>query len=310
MARLAVLTDRSPDDPDWKGAYAWEIIRALAESQHEVAVFTTIAPETIGITHPRLTVARPAPSWALSGVTGWAAALLNFRPEIIHSFALTRAPIWPALTVWPYLEAIVRVLPGVMRVSTCFEAEDFAAVPWRSDRWTVFDSGTAPEGKSSRVDVLPLEIWPAWSEAGVSATEENGIGPADTLVPAPVSEWNEPERQFALLTDHLIRHPGATVHINGGWGSLPLSDRRRAWRSLAAVAARIRLLEPMPLGRFVDGVRSAERLWLDELRPGSWRFLLSAHLARAFNKELIGPARAPGSESGSAANSLSRLYLA
>ena len=39
------------------------MIRALAESQHQVLVLTTLDPATIDVAHPRLTIARPAPSW-------------------------------------------------------------------------------------------------------------------------------------------------------------------------------------------------------------------------------------------------------
>ncbi len=63
MARVLVFTDRTPDDDDWKGAFAWGLIRALAESQHQVLVLTTAEPELIGVSHPRLTVGRPAPNW-------------------------------------------------------------------------------------------------------------------------------------------------------------------------------------------------------------------------------------------------------
>jgi hypothetical protein len=86
LARLAVFTDRLPNDPSWKGAYTWEIIRGLAESQHEVLVFTTHDPEQIPLTHPRLTVARPAPAFTVDSLPRWSQRVITLPPEFIQKF--------------------------------------------------------------------------------------------------------------------------------------------------------------------------------------------------------------------------------
>jgi hypothetical protein len=310
MARLAVLTDRLPDDPSWKGAYAWEIIRGLAESQHEVVVFTTEDPERVPVTHPRLTVARPAPSWSVDRMPRWAQALLNYRPEVIHTFALKESSLWPRLTVWPYLDALCKVLPGVKRVSTMFEPEDFAfGAPWHAgaSSWTVFSSEHAASAKllyPGRVEVAPLDDldWPTSED---DEFEERGY----TFVPAPVSEWSHRQHGLTALVTHLHENPAATVWINGGWGEMSLSERRQGWQSLGDVSSRVRLIEAQPLQGFVTRARLAGKIWLAGLPEDSWRYLMSAQIGRQFGKELLGSRPGAILPAGSTANFLSRIYL-
>ena len=118
MSRVLVFSDRLPTDPSWKGACTWEIIRALAEAHHEVTVFTTQSPELIPITHPRLTVARPASSFGVDKMGRWAQALLALRPEVIHTFALQKSNTWPSLSVWPYLDALSHASRSASGVNT------------------------------------------------------------------------------------------------------------------------------------------------------------------------------------------------
>lgn len=326
MARLAILTDRLPRDPSWKGAVVWQIIRHLAESQHEVAVFTTESPEQISFTHSRLTVARPAPSFGVERLPRFAQALISYRPEVIHTFAVKRSSLWPSLTLWPYLDAVCRVLPGVRRVTTMFEAEDFAATGaaelWYqgSDQWTVFspsDESRARARFAGRIEVAPLEemaaISPVLGPSAVDVLEgdgfDTGFEDVFTLVPAPVSEWPDPRRGVERLAAYLLENAHAVAHINGGWGELTMSERRHNWSVLGEAAARVRLLEPLDLERACERVRAARTVWTTGLAPDSWRHLLSQRLAEAAGKELIGAAPVHALPQGSTANFLSRLYV-
>lgn len=315
MAKVAVLTDRLPNDPSWKGAYTWEIIRQLAESQHEVRVFMTDDPDQIPFTHSRLTLARPAWSFGAERLPKWAQALIAFQPNVIHTFALKPSSAWPSLTVWPYLDAVCKVLPGaVKRVATLFDSEDFSpshpAKVWYdgSYGWTVFSAEAEVRARrvfNGRVDCVPLEdLVPAGSE-DFESFEERGY----TFIPAPVSEWTHRQHGLLQLADHLTRHPDTTAQINGGWGDLPLSERRRGWATLSEVSSRVRLLEPQSLERFTARARAASRIWIEGVPHDSWRFLISVKLAQFLSKELVGEGTASPLVSGSTANSLSRLYL-
>lgn len=312
MARLAVLTDRLPSDPSWKGAYTWEIIRQLCETQHEVAVFTTQDPDLIPLTHSRLTVARPASSFSAEKLPKWAQALLVYRPEVVQTFPLDQSSRWPSLSVWPYLDAFCKVMPGLKRVSTMFDREDFATGlathPWHqgADSWTVFSAPLESEARhvfQGRIDAVPLDEI-TWADEEFES-EDRGY----MFVPAPVSEWRHRNHGLALLADYLIRHSGTTAVINGGWGDLSLSERRKGWSALVPVASRVRLLEAQPLNRFAARARSASRVWVEALAPDTWRYLLSVRIAESLGKELIGAHTMPALPAGSTANFLSRIYL-
>lgn len=311
MARVAVLTDRTAQDPSWKGAYIWQTIGHLAESQHEVIVFTTGDLDQIPITHPRLSVARPAPNFHVDRLKPWSQALIQFRPEVIHTFALNESAVWPSLTVWPYLDALCRVLPGVKRFSTLFEIEDFStASSWHlgSQAWTVFSVLHAASAKalySGRVELAPIdELKPLSSFA-----DDAEMDRVDLLIPAPVSQWQSPLRDLQKLANKLAQNPALTVCILGGWGELPLRERRQGWGELASVAARVRMTDGASLLHFLKHAKSASQLMLETLDPESWRTLLSRQMAVQIGLEYVGDRMGPVAPMGSTANFLSRIYL-
>lgn len=317
MARVTVLTDRLPDDRSWKGPCGWEIIRSLAESQHDVTVYTTENPECINVTHPRLNIARPAKSWSVDKLPKWTQAILVSQPEILHTFALKPSSMWQAASVWPYLDAFCKVLPNLYRVSTMFERHDFSipspSAPWHmgSQVWTVFSSGDDSEAHQffqGRVDLVPLDRfnWDFESTDDPFAGESRETTQA-LLVPAAVSEWNDRARALARLADFLLQNSEVTAHINGGWGDLSLRERREGWEILMPVADRVRLLQAQSLSRFTDELKKASVIWTEGLSHDTWRVLLVSHLARAMGKETIGPSPHVLAE-GSTANFLSRLY--
>ncbi|HMN69983.1 MAG TPA: hypothetical protein PKC28_15685, partial [Bdellovibrionales bacterium] len=124
MARVLVFVDRAPGDPEWKGAFAWDLIRGLAESQHQVLALTILDPSEVDISHPRLTIARPAPSWNVMFAPRFLRAVIGFRPEIVHSIGLRSARGFAPLTVWPILNSACVALPGMRRFSTFFDEKD------------------------------------------------------------------------------------------------------------------------------------------------------------------------------------------
>ncbi len=311
MARVVILTDRMPGDLDWKGDVVWQIVRSLAESQHDVQVFTTEDPDQVPFSHPRMNVARPANSWGVETLLKWTQAILSFKPDVIHTFALKPQKRWSWLSIFPILSGTAQLLP-VTRVCTFFEPQDFNNVnsslnTWylHSQHWTVFTSATEFEARKrfcGRIDVVPWgEVWlPDHLEA-----------PADhfAFVPSPVSEWTNPEHGLVMLADWLRRSDGLCAFINGGLGSLRLAERRKAWSRLAEVSAQVRMLEPLnftQLGRYIGG---AQKLWLACEPRTSWRMCLSLQVAQQLAIPTVGAPEVVGSsKSGSTANFLSRLY--
>ncbi len=309
MARVLVLTDRHPLDPDWKGAIAWKLILSLSESQHQVLVLTTQDPESIMITHPRLTIASPAKTWDARQFPKFLQGILLFRPEIIHTFAVRPSRLWKGLSIWPYLNGGLKVLPGHQRFSTVFEAKD---LPERDPSWSwhlgskrtlVFseDHKKTFEAYNRVTEVSPLEI----EIPTTGAFKEEATEPF-VLIPAPVGEWSHPQRDLLMLSRFLEDHPSLHARINGGWGDFPASSRRIAWAKLMGVADRLHMLEPLSLPEFIRMARASDTLWCEPIEKESWRGLLVAQLSAVLNVPTRGSR--PALPTGSTANFLSRLF--
>jgi hypothetical protein len=305
--RVLVLTDRTPADDDWKGAFAWKLILSLAESQHQVLVFTTADPDSIGITHPRLSIGRPAPGWGAQHLPKFIQGIIMFRPEVIQTFAMKPSKLWPSLTVWPYLNSALRVLPGVKRFSSYFDESDLLeadpSLVWH--KGSLSGSAFTPALQRSlerrfqlHADVLPVEL--------ELRRDSNAAGGDVVLVPAPVGEWNDPDRDLSELAAYLKAHPQARARINGGWGDLPLSARREGWGHLLEVADRVALLEKMSLPEFFKEVQAAGLIWIKPLVAHSWRHVVASLAAEGLGREVFGPRLILNQ--GSTANSLSRLF--
>lgn len=310
MARLVALTDRRPDDTDWKGAFIWRLILALAESQHEVLVLTSENPESLPFTHPRLTVARPIEKWSADHLPKLAQAMVQFRPEILHTFALRPNRLWSPLTVWPYMNAVAGAFPQVRRYSTLLDEEDFdpqdSANKWHrgAHAITVFTAAHAKKAKeifpTTTIERAPLELdLPDVIPAPEDVSDY-------ILVPTPVSQWAVPESDLLELARELARNPERQVKILGGWGDCLTSERRQGWEILSAVAGQVQMLESPHLPAFVQLASAARTVWLRGLKPDSWRTLLARHIAETLGKEVAGP-RVENLR-GSTANFISRLY--
>jgi hypothetical protein len=308
MAKLAVLTDRGPSDLDWKGAYIWKVILSLAESQHEVLVLTPLDPELIPLTHPRLTVIRPAVSWRLDHLTKWLMALLQFRPEVIHTFAPLNSSQWSFASIWPYLNSALSLLPDVKRVCTLFEISDFDSKQpfWAwlkgAEQWTVFTPEQADLSRAlfkGKVTLAPLEgeTPPAKADDGAERF---------LIVPAPVDQWRHPTVDLFTLADHLQIHPDTHVEIVGGWGRMSARHRREGWEILQSVSARIKMRDHLTLDAFKNRVAASSGLWLRALNPDNWTYYQSVQIAAGLGKPIFGVK--PQLNVGSTANFLSRLY--
>lgn len=286
MARLLTFADRGPLDVEWKGAVVWKTILSLAETHHEVLALTTLPLETVeSISHPRLTIASPAPDFAITRVARWMRAFLQFQPEIVHTFGL-RAP--PRFSCWPVLAQAVSAFPRLQHYSTVFSDSDFAPFERVS---APFD----PEDFNAR-DIGSNE----------AAVEFDNCSRNFYIVPAPVSEWQKPLVDLLMLADFLENNPAINVCVVGGWGSFDLRERKQGWNLLGPLSARVQMLPDLRFEDFVALTRKSRGLWLRSVPYRSWRALVASHVADALSLPIIGTVAQL--HSGSAANFLSRLY--
>jgi hypothetical protein len=308
MAKVLVLTDRGPNDFEWKGAFAWNLIRSLAESQHEVLVLTTEDTAEISLTHPRLTIARPASSWGVHYLPKFLQAIFLFQPEVICTVTPQAPKRWSGLSIWPYLHSACTVMQKIKRFNVIFESQDLdenrSAHMWHggAKACVVFSS---EHRRNLRTKIsCPIEVSPF--ELDLLTEESESPQNKYIFIPAPISEWRNPPQNLQALRNFLAQNADLHAQINGGWGDWPAHERRTAWQILMPVADRLHMLEPMTLAQMINKSRNAESLWLESLKPDSWRDVVSRFVAETFNK--TGPGSRPALQKGSTANFLSRLF--
>lgn len=316
MARILAIVDRRPDDPDWKGAAAWKMIHSLAESQHEVRVLTTEDPAVIHWAHPRLTVTRPSRSWSATELPKLMQAIWSFQPEVIHSFSLRTSSLWPALSVWPWLSGLTKVLPNTRRWSTLFDSTDLqpkdATFPWHVGGHGLTVPSRAVRETLRRsflgtIETLPLDLDVV--EPMITSPSTGTIEPPFALIPAPVNRWRNPWEDLRRLAEFLRQNPELKVLIVGGWGEFSPSRRKKGWLILSGVMSQVRMTDPLSLAQLLPYARTADRLWLEPLDVSSWTATVAFELARSLDKEVHALSGAPPPRTeGSAANFLSRLY--
>lgn len=310
MSRVLVFTDRDSEDSGWKGALIWQTILGLAESQHEVMVASPLESDRAGFTHPRLTVTRPVTSWRADQIVPLTRLLFTYQPQVIQTFALKTSAFWPALSVWPYLQGLCRTMPHLQRISTLFD-EDDAATADATFRWhqsahtvTVFSEhqrARCEQRFGRQAIVVPMEITPLIAQS----SPLSGV-----IVPAPVSEWHDPQGGLLRLARFCGEDQSLNVHILGGWGDWTARQRKQGWICLQKVAERVRFHPDFSFNEFATIAQTAERLWLEPLRQDSWRYLLATTLGAKYGRKMTLPGGwTPSVNAGSTANSLARIYL-
>jgi hypothetical protein len=306
MSKVLVLTDRHPEDTDWKGAFAWQLILDLAQSQHEVLAITTIDPLSLEISHPRLTIAHPCSDWRADRIGRIMRTVLTFQPDVVHSFAFHPSRLWPSLTVWPYLSSTLALIKGCKRYSVLFESSDLAesdpSLAWfRGSQKNLVFSGAQVSSLSQRLNisasVLPMEF-----EARIAPEPAPVI-----LIPAPISDLRDGESALRDLTRMLTADNRLSATFVGGWGDWPASRRREGWQLVMSVADRVRMVPPLTWRDFLKQALEAQALWLEYLPEDSWRRLVALGLANSAGLNVLG-SQAQSGERASSANYLSRLY--
>jgi hypothetical protein len=84
MARIAFFTETLPPSSDLISGFAYDLMRSLAEQQHEVYVLSTWRPEEVPPSHSRISILRPFRTWNWLEMSQIIPVLFSIRPDILH----------------------------------------------------------------------------------------------------------------------------------------------------------------------------------------------------------------------------------
>lgn len=288
MARIAFFTEKLPSldgrssTDAAEGAianYSFELIRSLADQQHDVRVMSTYREgEVIPEGSTRLQIIRPFRSWSWLEIPRLIPTLLEFQPDVLHFIQ----PHGEALTGWTNaMTAIPSLAPLIGRpkvVLSLFDVRESELGRHRNlllltDSITVANRQQAeivekwwPENAKKKpfVTVVPLpltsnpsttylsgfesedSILPA--SIGLSATIRGFFGTGKTiLIPGEIDEHIDLERHASTFVELLTTIPDAQIAIAGGWGRWPSLKRKKFIEAFENANAGNRVLLTGPL---------------------------------------------------------------
>ena len=253
MARIAFFNERLPPDPDPVAAFSYELIRSLADQQHDIQIFATYRQgDELPPSHPRIEFLRPFKRWSWLEIPRMVPMLLEFKPEILHVIeprAESLAGLTNALSALPALTPLLGK-PFVVSSYYDLRAEDLGKhrpLLFSSDAVTVSNTPQmrliegffAKLSRTPRVALLPV---PATARPESGGALELGAPGSELLreflglhedlifVPGDISSHRDPARLFAVLAEVLESRPRSAVLIGGGWGKTPLRARHELMR--------------------------------------------------------------------------------
>jgi hypothetical protein len=84
MARIAFFSEKLPPSEDPIAGFAFELMKSLADQEHDVRVFSTYKVHEAPEQHARIQVLRPFRRWSWFEVPRLLPLLIEFQPEILH----------------------------------------------------------------------------------------------------------------------------------------------------------------------------------------------------------------------------------
>lgn len=260
MARIAFFNERLPPDPDPISGFSYELIRSLADQQHEIRVFTTYRPNReLPPPHPRIQILQPFKNWSWLEIPRVIPILMEFRPEIIHvveSRAEALHGLTNAMSTLPTLAPLLNNPPIV----TSFY--DLRSDRLKKHRFLLYASDAVTVSNESQLrilnefyslsakkpEVVLLPLPASLSHATEGQTPSSSI--LETLkdlastrllifVPGDVEIHPDPVALFQALHSVLLRHPDAAVVIGGSWSGIPRRTRRDLMRIFEPTGDRV-----------------------------------------------------------------------
>lgn len=278
MARLAFFTEQLPGAGSVSRSlagtesidFSYGLMISLADQQHEVRVFSTYREnDPMPPSHSRLQIVRPFRKWSWLEIPRLIPILLDFQPEILH-FIQPRKEALGGLTnatsVLPSLgpligrprivvslydvrreelqkNKILLSLANTVIVANKQQADELTDwfTSWLSDR-TRQPSIEIVSLPSSTAEIADLEREVLPSVERLQEATKNLI-----FIPGQLDEQRDLAALALALNQVLTAIPSVGLIFGGGWGDVPLQDRRSFMRQFEDRGNGARVLLTGPL---------------------------------------------------------------
>lgn len=299
MARVAFFAERLPPDADPIATFSFELMRALAEQQHDVRVFSTFREGAeMPPSHPRLEILRPFRKWSWLELPRLIPLVLEFQPQIIHIIqprAEAIAGFTNAMSALPSLAPLAgraSVITSfydlheknVQSHRMLFSTSDLVTVTNEPQRDLV-SNFTAKFKRQPITEILPVPGFTLSSETTALVTDDEIIqaDPAENIrsfldqhqelifVPGDIDLHRAPETLFETLATLLEAFPKTGILFGGGWGSIRSLKRRELMSILERrhLGSRVLLSGPLSNETELLCLRHARIVFTASLPPES-----------------------------------------
>lgn len=270
MGRIAFFTESLPPDEDPISTFSYDLVKTLADQQHEVRVFSTyLEGQALPPSHSRIEVVRPFRNWSWLELPKMIPLLLDFQPEVIHLIQ----PRAAALSGWTNaMAALPSFAPLMGRPAIVASFFDLHEQRLNEQRLLLLASDVVTVSNQPQLELLnqfysvhrkrPDDHRPLSAVVPISTSliklrddssrdnfvrsfvSQNG---QTVFIPGQVDEQSDPLGLFSLLAEILATNATATVVFGGGWGNIPQRTRHQFISKFENADAGARVLISGPL---------------------------------------------------------------
>ncbi len=268
MGRIAFFTERLPPDDDPISTFSYDLIKNLADQQHEVRVFSTYREGSqLPETRSRIEILRPFKRWNWLELPKAIPLLVDFQPDVIHLVQ----PRAEALGGWTNAMSVLPTFSSLLgRPAVVASFYDLREEKLPMHRTLLLSSDVVTVSNRPQLELLEnfyrlqakrpvTAIVPVPShqiEVGDDAYSERNdeflrnfidSRPKTIFVPGDLDEHCNVEILFETLSEMLTRFPEASVIFGGGWGDIPPIKRHQLMAVFERARAGERVLLSGPL---------------------------------------------------------------
>lgn len=314
MARIAFFIDALPPGGDASARFGWDLIRSLADQQHEIQVFSTyFEGAALPEEHPRVEILRPFTKWNLFEIHKALPLLIRFRPEVIHLIQPRGAMFTGWMNAMSVMPSLAPLLGGALTVASFFDINEKTLATHRHlltgvDALTVSNARqkaaieTFLKGRAQpRIEIVPVTIshhpfssaaTPARVTTSPSIDLLNRLRtdhPKTILVPGPIDQHTDAVATFREVAAILHERSDTCAAITGGWGSVPVRLRHAAEEVLfdAHVGDRVVLTGPLDDKEQSEWLRRADCVLVAPLDEARLAFTQHLREAQAMGAAIV-----------------------